>query len=320
MNEQIFENSRFSIMKEAVCITSADGRICFKNESFSELFRNSEHHTLLFEREPGQDEISDVVVKLGRLSRDFKLMKIRIIDDFAVVFADTALCGGAFPVMRNSRVYACLDTLASHILIPILGGRVLHSTVGAGQMAESTSDFEVGYYCLDTIVYNTSEFLKNGFSHMGYRIDADIKTFVSPVCKVNLFDFMLSFEILTMVMARKSDTHEIGIYISQSGDTCSVILKIPCNGFYKRTRMRPDMIFEDDEPAKRSLKSLIDFCALYSWKLVARADTDCIEIAFSLPAYNHEPVRFRNETQDSCIRAGNQIALVLNDDYKMFLK
>ncbi len=320
--KEVFERSRFSVMREAVCAAKYDGKLLYKNHSFKELCRGYACDFVNIENEPEADNIGRDKLKLGRNFREFDLAKIDLFGEKLVICTDCKLHSDNFPLVQSEHLYTGLDTLSSRILIPVFGGRVIKLSARGkdkNDIADLMSDYEVGYFCIDTLVTSAVRSFKKKMSLHGYRIDTDILSAGNPVCNVNMFDFILVLEMLMLVMTDLSGERTASISVSQREDMSSVIIEVLRDNTFKSGRISPEKLFDNNAQAKKAVKSLVEFCSLYSWNLVARVDAKRLSVAFSFPICNHVKSKFRNETDKSCERAVEQVSAVLYEDFKLVL-
>ena len=275
------------------------------------------------EKVPEGDEILSAIYNFGGADFEFDMLTVDLFGEKSVICTDKKLKGENFPIMKNSRFYTGFEGFGVSALIPVFGGRVLKLLTKSGSkndVVEPMSDFTVGYFCLDSVADCAIRALKEKLMVYGFRIDGDMRFSQSPVCNVNLFDTMLVIQTLILAVMNKSNDRRVSVRVNQREGMCSIIAEAACTGSLRGSRVRPEELFDDDEEGLRVINSLVSFCSLYSWKLIARIDSKSVAIALCLPIHNVEAVRFRNETDKNCQITIKQVMPIIEDGIDTIVK
>lgn len=319
IRSEVFDISRFSIMSEAVLAANDKGKILYKNPIMKKLCHGS-----LFDSIDVPDTKNELVrgqISNGRFGLDFDFCSINLFGEKTVIGTFAGFDKDVFPVILNEQIYTHLRTFNSDISIPVFGGRVVKSQLDRSFPHDARvhiSDFEVGYFCLDDITANTIYEIKERLSPFGYKIDTDIMSACNPVCNLSLFDFALVLELLLLSLLTLSSSRNARVFVSENGKNCSVTVEVPRTNSAGSIRKSPETLFSDNSKEKAVIDSIMKFCALYSWKLIAREGRDSLAIAFILPAVSHEKHKFRNEDDKDIKRVIKEATSLLDDEIRKF--
>ena len=319
IRSEVFEISRFSIMAEAVLATNDNGRILYRNPVLKRLCRGALVDNLIINTK--DNELVQGKIQKDKLDIDLNFCSVTLFGDKTVIGTSSSFDKDVFPVLLNNQMYMRLKTFNSDLSIPVFGGRVIKSQNEPATPYDAKvymSDFEVGYFCLDDITANTIYEIKERLSPFGYKIDTSILSSCNPVCNLNLFDFALVLELMLLTLLSHSAGRNARVFVSESGKNCSVTVEIPYAKASGSVRKSPDSLFDDGTKEKSVIDSIMKFCSLYSWKLVARENKDSLAIAFILPAISHEKHTLRNEDDANIKRVIREVTNVLNDEIKTF--
>ncbi len=310
IHEEIFASSRLSIMGEAVFTSDTEGALIYKNHAFDRLCRTKHCNSIIMEKVPEGDEILSDIYNFGGADFEFDMLTVDLFGEKSVICTDKKLNCQNFPIMKNTRFYTGFEGFGVSALIPVFGGRVLkllNRSDNKNNVIEPMSDFTVGYFCFDSVADSAVRALKEKLMVYGFRIDGDMRFSQSPVCNVNIFDTMLVIQTLILAVMSKSSERRVSVRINQREGMCNIIAETASAGSLRGSRVKPQELFADDEEGMKVINSLVGFCSLYSWKLIARVDPKSVAMALCLPIHNVESVRFRNETDKNCIIAIEQV-------------
>ncbi|MBE6605888.1 MAG: hypothetical protein E7635_02480 [Ruminococcaceae bacterium] len=323
IHEEIFASSRLSIMGEAVCTSDTDGALIYKNRAFDRLCRTKHCNSIIMEKVPEGDEILSAIYNFGGADFEFDMLTVDLFGEKSVICTDKKLNCQNFPIMKNTRFYTGFEGFGVSALIPVFGGRVLKLLTKSGSkndVVEPMSDFTVGYFCLDSVADCAVRALKEKLMVYGFRIDGDMRFSQSPVCNVNLFDTMLVIQTLILAVMNKSNDRRVSVRINQREGMCNIIAEAACAGSLRDSRVKPEELFADDEESARVINSLVNFCSLYSWKLIARVKQESVALALCMPVHNVESVKFRNKTDKNCTVAIKQVMPFIEDGIEKIIK
>lgn len=117
-----------------------------------------------------------------------------------------------------------------------------------------------------------------------------------------------------MVLLRRSGDRTINLTFDAFEDTCRIVFTIEHEENVKSENIRTDGLFCKEDGSSGVISSVMDFCELYSWKLLCKAGKDSFAVALSIPVCNYKPIRFENVTDRSFVTVIEQATSLLSDE------
>lgn len=328
LGSDFYKITRLEIFASPVFVPEPDGRLKYSNKAFRTFVKKRfiedtyKPNMCIVESVRHKNTVKRIEVYSDSKTKAFNVMKLRVFNEYPAICFDDSVGNENFPIIVNDIMYMRLKTFSNSLLIPLFGGAIKRAEQvdfkqdlpGLNEPDEVAASFEIRCICIERVLNYIIKDFKEKNSTVGFRLDADLRTSGSPICNISVFDVSIVTELILMVLFRKSNNRTVKITLNTLEDRCRIAFTIERNESVKNGKLITDEIISEKDGSAEVISSIIDYCELFSWKLICKSGKESFTVALSIPICNYKSIRFENVTDMSFVTEIKKATDVLVDD------